>query len=74
MWPYFAILGFGLLLAVVILATRNGSKSAQLRALKAELKKRAEEQKRANQTLDNVRNMSDNDVRGRLRTISGKQR
>lgn len=59
---------------VLWLARREGKKSAQLKALKDEINKRAKEQAKANEILDNVRNMSDDNVRGRLRTISNKQR
>lgn len=59
---------------IIFLARREGSKSAKLAALKKEVADRAKEQAKANAILDNVRNMSNSDVRGRLRTISGKQR
>ena len=59
---------------IIFLARREGSKSAKLAALKKEVADRAKEQAKANAILDNVRNMSNGDVRGRLCTISGKQR
>ena len=59
---------------VIWLARKEGKKSAKLEELRKTVKRQAEEQYRANKSLDSVRNMSDNDVRGRLRTISGKQR
>lgn len=65
----------GFILAFVgalLLASKNGSKAAQLEALKAELKKQAEEQAHVNKIMDNVRNMPNDDVRDRLRTISSK--
>lgn len=72
-WQLLAILGGGSLLGIALwLASKNGSKAAQLEALKAELKKQAEEQTRANKIMDNVRNMPNNDVRKRLQDISSK--
>lgn len=60
---------YGLLLgAVFVLARKNGSKAAQLEALKAEVKER----QRANKIMDNVRNMSADDVRRRLQNLSDK--
>lgn len=56
----------------IVLASKHGSKSAQLEALKAEIKKKAEEQRRANEAVDRVRNMSDDDVRNRLQNINSK--
>ena len=75
MWQYLlAIVAFGSLMSVVVyLASKNGSKSAQLEALKAEIRKNAEEQRRANEAIDRVRNMSDADVRNRLSNLQGKQ-
>lgn len=72
-WQLLAILGGSSLLGVALwLASKNGSKAAQLEALKAELKKQAEEQTRANKIMDSVRNMPSNDVRKRLQDISSK--
>ena len=65
-----AIIVFGSVFGVaILLASKEGSKAAQLENLKAELKKLAEEQRRANETIDRVRNMSDDDVRNRLHQI-----
>lgn len=74
MWQYLlVIVAFGGLMSVVVyLASKNGSKSAQLEALKAEIKKNAEEQRRANEAIDRVRNMSESDVRNRLSNLQGK--
>lgn len=76
MWTAIGIIvAYCFLFGVVIwLARREGKKSAKLEELRKTVKRQAEEQYRANKSLDSVRNMSDNDVRGRLRTISGKQR
>ena len=48
------------------LAIKYGSKKAKLDATTTELQMRAREQQHANQILDSVRNMSDDDVRNRL--------
>lgn len=48
------------------LAMKYGSKKAKLDATTTELQMRAREQQHANQILDSVRNMSDDDVRDRL--------
>lgn len=76
MWTAIGIIvAYCFLFGVVIwLARKEGKKSAKLEELRNAAKRQAEEQYRANKSLDSVRNMSDNDVRGRLRTISGKQR
>lgn len=76
MLTYFvAILAFGSLLsAIVLLASKNGSKAAQLENLKAELRKNAEEQARAQKITDNVYSMSDDDARKRLCELQSKQR
>lgn len=48
------------------LAIKYGSKKAKLEAATTELQMRAREQQHANQILDSVRNMSDDNVRNRL--------
>ncbi len=74
MWIYLVmILVFGSLFSVaIVMASKNGSKAAQLEALKAELRKQAKEEERANKVIDSVRNMSSDDVRKRLQDISSK--
>ncbi|MBO7735882.1 MAG: hypothetical protein J6S67_25155 [Methanobrevibacter sp.] len=68
-------MAFGSLLsAIVLLASKNGSKAAQLENLKAELRKNAEEQARAQKITDNVYSMSDDDARKRLCELQSKQR
>ena len=63
--------GFALLLGlVVLLASKSGSKAAQLENLKAEIKKQAEAQTRAQKILNHVTHMSSDDVRKRLQDIS----
>lgn len=72
-WQIIAILcGGGLLGVALVLASKNGSKSAQLEALKAEIKKQAEEQRRAQQITDNVYALSADDARRRLHDVANK--
>lgn len=74
LWQFIAILcGGGLLAVALFLASKNGSKSAQLEALKAELRKQAEEQARAQRIIDNVNSLSADDARRRLHEIANKQ-
>jgi cell division protein FtsB len=75
MWiEFLAIFGFGLLLTVlVVLASKNGSKAAQLEALKADIRQRYKEQERAKELANRVDNMDDADIRNRLREISNKR-
>lgn len=70
----FVLIGgfLSLLVLVVLLASKSGSKAAQLEVLKQEIKRRAEEQARAQKILDSVANMSSDDVRKRLQDISSK--
>lgn len=61
------VIGFlGMLALVAVMASKNGSKAAQLENLKAELRKRAEEQARAQRITDNVRRESTHSVRSKL--------
>lgn len=70
----FAAVIFGALLSSVIwLASKQASKEAQLQNLLTELKKQAEEQKRAQRIIDNVSAMSADDARKRLHEIANKQ-
>lgn len=69
---FFFIAVAGLFSVVVYLANKNGSKAAQLEVMKQELKKQAEERYHANKIMDNVRNMSADDVRSRLQDLSSK--
>lgn len=52
--------------ATILLARREGSKSAQLENLKLEIKKRAEEQARAERLTATVRNTPIDGVRDKL--------
>ena len=58
--------------ATILLARREGSKSAQLENLKLEIKKKAEEQRRAQRIINNAYNLSDDDARNRLQNIASK--
>ena len=73
MWTAIAcIAGFGgLLWAVIALSKNYGRAAAQTEALKAEAQRVAKEQERANKIIDSVDRMSADDVRKRLRDISG---
>ena len=74
-WYFIGIFALGSLFTLVVtLASKNGSKAAQLEALKAELRKQAEEQARAARINSSVANMSDSDIRNRLHEIANKQR
>lgn len=58
--------------AALLFASKNGSKAAQLESLKAEMKKQAEEQKRAKQITDSVIVMDQHTVRQRLHEIANR--
>ena len=75
MWIYLiAILAFGSLLSVaIVMASKNGSKAAQLEALKAELKKQAEEQARANRINNFANGLSGDDARKLLHDVANEQ-
>jgi hypothetical protein len=62
-----------LLVGLVVLASKNGSKSAQLEALKLELKKRAEEQAREQRIIDYSYSLSADDARRRLHDVANKK-
>lgn len=55
---------------IVKIAKSEGSKAAKLEALKAELRKRAEEERRAEQISNNVYNLTDDDARERLHHVA----
>ena len=75
MWGYLiAIIVCGSVIGTaLVLASKNGSKQAQLEALKAELRKQAEEQARVARINNSVANMSDSDVRNSLHKIATQQ-
>ena len=56
------------------LASKNGSKAAQLAALKDEIRKNAEEQRRAREIKDRVCSLSADDARRRLHDVANQQR
>lgn len=69
------IIAFVLLLALVVyMSSKSGSKAAQVEALKAELKKRAEEQERAKRIINNAYSLSADDARRMLHDVANKQR
>lgn len=74
MWTHVILIGgfLSLLGLVVLLSSKSGSKAAQLEVLKQEIRKRAEEQARAQKILNDVSNMSSDDVRKRLQDVSNK--
>lgn len=57
----------GFLGVVVWLASKNGSRAAQIEALKAELERTSKEQARAQGIIDNVRRTDIERVREKLR-------
>lgn len=62
---------FAALLAALIAVVRsNGKKAERLRALRESAIREARERAKANESVDNVRNMSNDDVRTRLRRVS----
>lgn len=70
-WYFICIFALGSLFTLVVtLASKNGSKAAQLEALKAELRKQAEEQARISRINNSVSNMSNNNVRNKLYGIA----
>lgn len=70
----FFVCGFLLVLGVALyLARKEGSKAAQLEALKAELRKQEQEQKRAKEITNSVTTMDEHAVRQRLHEIANKQ-
>ena len=66
--------GMGLFSVAIYLASKNGSKAAQLEALKAEIKKQAEEQRRVQKITDTVTAMDEHSVRQRLHKIANRER
>ena len=69
------IVAFTALLALVVyMSSKSGSKAAQVEALKAELKKRAEEQERAKRIINNAYSLSADDARRMLHDVVNKRR
>lgn len=68
------VCGFLLVLGVALyFARKEGSKAAQLEAIKAELRKQAREQERAKEINNSVAYMDEHTVRQRLHEIANKQ-
>lgn len=61
-----------LIVAVIAMASKSGSRAAQLDSLKAEIKKTAEERARANKIITGVANLPVDDVRRRLQDTRHK--
>ena len=75
MWQLAALAcGGGLVGVALWLASKNGSKAAQLEALKLELKKQTEEQQRVTKIRDGVMRMDESAVRERLHEIANRVR
>lgn len=74
MWSAIGLtFGFvSLIWAVVYYAKKSANSTAQLEALKSEIKRIAQERERANKIIDSVRCMPDDDVRKRLQDRTGK--
>ena len=69
------ILGGGIIWGVALwLACKNGSKSAQLAALKEELKKQVKEQARAKKMADNIYHLTVDDAKRRLHDVANRER
>lgn len=62
-----------LFVLVVWLARREGRRSAKLEALKAEAKRNAEEQRKAQEIANSVANMSTDNARRLLQDVANKQ-
>lgn len=75
MWLYIIlVVAFcSLLSAVIYLAIKNGRNSEKVESLKEEIKRRAEEQARANRIVDGVRMLTDDECRRRLHEIANGQ-
>lgn len=65
--------GMGLFSVAMYLASKNGSKAAQLAALKSELRKLAEEEARAKRINQSVANFSNSDISNKLHQIANEQ-
>lgn len=68
------VLAFCFLIGLIIwLARREGKKSAKLEALKAEAKRNAEEQRKAQEVVNSVSSMSNDNARRLLQDVANKQ-
>lgn len=75
MWIYvvLTVLGGSLLSLVVYLSTKNGSRLAQLEAIKEELKRLEKEEKKANEISNKVAHLTADDARRRLHEVANSQ-
>lgn len=62
---FVAILG-----GLLVVARNNGKQAEKLRAMRETAEREAKERERTNEIIDNVRNMSNDNVRARLRKVS----
>ena len=76
MWQVITIVlcFFVVITILTVIAYRRGKEAEKNRALLEEIKRRAQEQKYANEKVDTIRNMSDADVRNRLCELARKYR
>lgn len=75
MWIYIllTVLCGSLLSLVVYLATKNGSRAAQLEAIKAELRKISAEQEKVNAINKTIASLDANDARRMLHDVANEQ-
>ena len=66
------ILGVLLVGAVLLLASKNGSKTAQLKRLQEELKRQTREQENASKIVSRVYGFDRGDIEQRLRNVARK--
>jgi hypothetical protein len=70
----FVGIGFFVLIFIIIsISYKYGKEKEHIKELKNEISKLAEEQRYANEQVDNIRNMSDSDVRNRLHKLANMQ-
>jgi septation ring formation regulator EzrA len=62
-----------ILILVNVLCYRRGKDAQRIKQLKDEIRNRAKEQEYANEKVDIIRNLSDNDVRNRLHRIANEK-
>lgn len=65
--------GMGLFSVAIYLASKNGSKAAQLEALKAEIRKLAEEEARAKRINNFANGLNSDDARRLLQDVANEQ-
>lgn len=74
MWTALGLIGgFCFLIWVILaIACKKAEAQTKLELLKQETERTANEQKRANEIIDRVRNFSDDTIRRRLQNLSSK--